>query len=187
MNAVLGYTQILEHDPAFPERHHRALKAIGRAGSHLLGVINQIPDLSKIEAGAMQLDVDDFDLEELIESISAIFRVRCEQKGLDWTVQRRIERATVRGDQGKLRQVLINLLGNAVKFTERGGVQLVVSQNGNNYRFEVTDTDRELRRPSGSASSSPFNRPRKAPAKAGRDWVSLSRDAKSSSWEASWR
>ena len=140
LNAVLGYTQIMEHDPVFPERHRRALKAINGAGNHLLGVINQILDLSKIEAGAMDLDISDFDIDELVASISSIFDVRCEQKGLTWKVEIRIDNGSVRGDQGKLRQVLINLLGNAVKFTEQGGVSLFVRQSGDIFRFAVTDT-----------------------------------------------
>ena len=140
MNAVLGYTQIMDNDTGFPERHRQALKAIDRAGNHLLGVINQILDLSKIEAGAMELDKGDFDLNELVESISAIFDFRCEHKGLTWKVEHRIEQAMVRGDQGKLRQVLINLLGNAVKFTSQGGVRLLVRGTGDTYHFEVADT-----------------------------------------------
>ena len=140
MNAVLGYTQIIESDSVVGRRHREALRAIDRAGNHLLGVINQILDLSKIEAGAMDLDIENFDLDELVESLSSIFKVRCEQKGLAWKVERRIDHGTVRGDQGKLRQVLINLLGNAVKFTDRGRVCLALSQSGNSYRFEVTDT-----------------------------------------------
>jgi len=140
MNAVLGYTQIMEYDQDFPERHRRALKAIDRAGNHLLGVINQILDLSKIEAGAMELDIGDFDLDDLVASISAIFEVRCEQKGITWRVESRIDRGAVRGDQGKLRQVLINLLGNAVKFTEQGSVFLLVTQTADSYHFEVSDT-----------------------------------------------
>lgn len=140
MNAVLGYAQIMDNDPRFPQRHRQALEAIDRAGNHLLGVINQILDLSKIEAGAMELHVDDFDLDELVESLSAIFKVRCEQRDLDWLIEKRIDRAQVRGDQGKLRQVLINLLGNAVKFTDEGGVRFAISQAGDRYRFEVSDT-----------------------------------------------
>jgi len=140
LNAVLGYTQIMQNDPAFPERHRQALQAIDRAGNHLLGVINQILDLSKIEAGAMELDIQGFDLHELIDALSALFKSRCEQQGMVWQVESRIDQRMVRGDQGKLRQVLINLLGNAAKFTDLGRICLSVTQTGDSCRFAVEDT-----------------------------------------------
>jgi CheY-like chemotaxis protein len=157
----------MENDPEFPERHRQALKAIDRAGNHLLGVINQILDLSKIEAGAMELDIGDFDLDELIQSIAGIFKFRCEQKDLDWRVERRIARTSVRGDQGKLRQVLINLLGNGVKFTVQGGVRLVVSQSGERYRFEVSDTGSGIASVEQERIFEPFQQAREGVSKGG--------------------
>ena len=140
MNAVLGYTQLLETDPHLPVRYRRPLKAICVAGKHLLGLIDEILDISKIEAGAMELNSRDFDLGELVEDVSAIFRMRCDQKGLAWQVETRIGERAVHGDDRKLRQVLINLLGNAVKFTDRGQVCLRVEQDERRYRFGVEDT-----------------------------------------------
>ena len=140
MNAVIGYTQLIETDPELPEKYRRPLQAIRVAGNHLISLIDDILDLSKIEAGAMALHVRDFDLGELIEDISAMFRMRCDQKGLVWKADARIDERAVRGDDRKLRQVLINLLGNALKFTDRGQICLSVEQSGRRYTFGVEDT-----------------------------------------------
>ena len=74
MNAVLGYTQLIENDPELPDNYRRPLKAIHSAGNHLISLIDDILDLSKIEAGAMELDARDFDLDDLTEDISEMFR-----------------------------------------------------------------------------------------------------------------
>lgn len=140
MNAVLGYTQLIEGDAELPQKYRRSLKAIRVAGNHLLGLIDDVLDLSKIEAGAMELNVRDFDLGDLTEDISEMFRMRCEQKGLAWRVEAGIGERAVRGDDRKLRQVLINLLGNAVKFTDRGQIGLEIEQDGGRYAFSVVDT-----------------------------------------------
>jgi PAS domain S-box-containing protein len=140
MNAVLGYTQIIEGDAALPQKYRRPLKAIRVAGNHLISLIDDILDLSKIEAGAMELNLRDFDLGDLTEDISEMFRMRCEQKGLEWRTQTRIGERAVCGDDRKLRQVLINLLGNAVKFTDQGQISLAVEQDGRRYAFSVADT-----------------------------------------------
>jgi PAS domain S-box-containing protein len=140
MNAVLGYTQLIETDADLPEKYRRPLKAIRVAGNHLISLIDDILDISKIEAGAMELNLRDFDLGDLMEDISELFAMRCEQKGLQWTTDARIEDRAVRGDDRKLRQVLINLLGNAVKFTDRGKIRLRVVQRDRQYAFGVEDT-----------------------------------------------
>ena len=114
MNAVLGYTQLLETDPELPTPYRRPLRAISAAGGHLMSLIDDILDLSKIEEGAMELQPRDFDLGDLVEGVSQIFRMRCEQKGLTWQSETEIEDRAVRGDDRKIRQVLLNLLGNAV-------------------------------------------------------------------------
>jgi CheY-like chemotaxis protein len=88
----------------------------------------------------MELHLRDFDLGDLTEDISGIFRMRCEQKQLVWTADVRIADRAVRGDDRKLRQVLINLLGNAVKFTDRGEVRLEVEQTDQHYGFSIVDT-----------------------------------------------
>lgn len=140
MNAVLGYAQLLEHDPELTPERRRAVEAISHAGNHLLELINDILDISKIEAGAETTHAEDFLIPEMIERLSEIFRVRCDQKGLTWKVKTEINTPAVHGDQRKLRQILINLLGNAVKFTEQGYIELAVVQNGPKFRFAVNDT-----------------------------------------------
>jgi PAS domain S-box-containing protein len=124
MNAVLGYTQLIETDPDMPDKYRRPLKAIHSAGNHLISLIDNILDLSKIEAGAMELDTRDFDLGDLTEEVSGMFAMRCEQKGLTWRADVHIGGRAVRADDRKLRQILIDLLGNAVKSTERGHISL---------------------------------------------------------------
>jgi len=140
MNAVLGYTQILQREPDLPEKFHRPLKAIRSAGDHLLGLIEEILDLSKIEAGAMELEPRNFDLRALLGDIAELFRMRCEQKQLQWEAICGLGHSAVRGDDKKLRQILINLLGNAIKFTDEGGVGIQVTQSGSHYEFSITDT-----------------------------------------------
>jgi len=141
MNAVLGYAQIMRNDPTIPDGHRQAVNAIMNAGNHLMDLINDILDLSKIEAGAMELNKRDFSLWELSEELADIFRVRCEEQGIGWRVENGVEEdVVVHGDHKKVRQVLINLLGNAVKFTESGEVVLRLSRSGDAYLFEVIDT-----------------------------------------------
>ena len=141
MNAILGYAQIMSGDSDLSELHRRAVETIGTSGQHLLDLINDILDLSKIEAGREELSEGDFELSELIAELSALFDMRCAQKGLAWRLDSRIDPTRVRGDAKKLRQALINLLGNATKFTETGEVALVLQAEGDDrYRFEVRDT-----------------------------------------------
>lgn len=143
MNAILGYSQILKRDKSLPERQRVSVETIEKSGDHLLAMINDILDLSKIEAGRMEVQGSDFDLRELVSGLEAMFGVRCREKELELQVEGLPEGPVpVHGDEGKLRQVLINLLGNAVKFTERGCVALKLSGDpaASTYRFEVRDT-----------------------------------------------
>ncbi|MEW6159476.1 MAG: ATP-binding protein, partial [Verrucomicrobiota bacterium] len=159
MNAILGYSQILRRDAELPGKFRASIQTIEQSGNHLLAMINDILDLSKIEAGKMELQPVDFDLIELVQSLSEMFEIRCRAKELGFHVNRPpYLRLLVHGDARKLRQVLINLLGNAVKFTSKGSVQLRLSLqprrmessvascgsgdggNSNWYRFEVIDT-----------------------------------------------
>ena len=140
MNAVLGYTQIIEGDPDLPEKFHRPLKAIRTAGDHLMELIEEILYLSKIEAGVMKLEARDFHLGVLLEGMVEMFRIRCEQKQLQWESSYDIRQYAVRGDDKKLRQVLINILGNAIKFTDSGKIGIRVAQSGSRYDFSVKDT-----------------------------------------------
>ena len=167
MNAVLGYTQLIETDRELPEKYRRPLKAIHAAGNHLISLIDDILDLSKIEAGAMELDVRDFDLADLTEDISGIFAIRCEQKGLRWRVDVHIGEHAVHADDRKLRQILINLLGNSVKFTDRGEVSLTVAQHGRHYAFSVEDSGAGISQKAQKRIFEPFQQAEEGEAKGG--------------------
>ncbi|CAI2717610.1 MASE1 domain-containing protein [Nitrospina watsonii] len=143
MNAILGYSQILNQDPNLKDDQRRKLGGIQKAGYHLLSLINDVLDFSKIEAGKLKLNPQDFNLVALVNELCDIFRVRCEEKKLSFELHQNLGNKNhwVHGDQGKLRQVLINLLDNALKFTDQGRVVFSVSGKPNNlYWFEIHDT-----------------------------------------------
>ena len=145
MNAVLGYAQILQRDKSLAQNQRNAVDTIEKSGSHLLTLINEILDLSKIESGRMELNPSDFDLHELICGLSTMFKMRCEQKKLDWKIDGLSAGVdAVHGDEGKLNQILINLLGNAVKFTDTGEVLLTMNREGDQHTFEVADTGKGI-------------------------------------------
>jgi signal transduction histidine kinase/CheY-like chemotaxis protein len=142
LNSILGYTQILERDPDLPLRQRDAVGALANSGRHLLGLLNSILDLSKIEAGRMEVERGVFDLIALTEGIVEMFKPRCAEKHLSLraSLPPGGPRPVV-GDEGKLRQILINLIGNAVKFTPRGEIIVGLSPlDDEQWRFEVIDT-----------------------------------------------
>ena len=142
MNAILGYAQILQRKSTLSADDHQSVQTIRRSGDHLLDLINSVLDISRMEAGRMELQSADFDLKALLNDLDVMFRLQCEQERLSWQVEMPPnERLQVHADGAKLSQVLINLLGNARKFTEEGGVTLkVTSLPEDRYRFEVVDT-----------------------------------------------
>ena len=142
LNAILGYTQLMQRDVNLPPEQRDNITGINASGRHLLGLINEILDLSKIEAGRMELNPIDFDLTVLANGLAATFRPLCAQKKIGFRLEiTGGKHHRVRGDEGKLRQVLINLAGNAVKFTSAGEVSLrMLRQTDGVWRFEVFDT-----------------------------------------------
>jgi PAS domain S-box-containing protein len=128
MNAILGYAQLMLRDSSLGVDAKQNLKIIGRSGEHLLALINDVLDMSKIEAGHAKVNPETFNLRRLLEDLAAMFRLRAGAKALlfEMSVEGEAESYLV-GDQGKIRQVLINLLGNAVKFTDFGRVRLHVA------------------------------------------------------------
>jgi PAS domain S-box-containing protein len=128
MNAILGYAQLMLRDPGLGADAKANLKIIGRSGEHLLGLINEVLDMSKIEAGRMELNPTTFSLSALLDDLATMFRLRADAKRLRFEMLVEGESATyVVADEGKLRQALINLLGNAIKFTARGRIKLHVT------------------------------------------------------------
>ena len=143
MNAILGYAQILQRKTGLDNSVQRGLDTIRKSSDHLLALINSVLDISKIEAGRMELIEEDFDLQGLLNTVGMMFELRCqEEKGLGWRmVGLDVDQLLVHGDEGKLKQILINLLGNAYKFTQEGEIRVEVKDLGDHlYRSEVTDT-----------------------------------------------
>jgi PAS domain S-box-containing protein len=146
LNAILGYAQVLERDAELSERARRSVGIINHSGEHLLALINDILEMSKIEAGRSTLNRGTFDLHRLLDDLEAMFQLRAREKGLSFRVAtaEEVPRFVV-ADEGKVRQILVNLLGNAVKFTRDGGVALwvrIVKRAGERLRLvaEVDDT-----------------------------------------------
>ena len=128
MNAILGYAQLMLRDPGLGADAKANLKIIGRSGEHLLALINDVLDMSKIEAGRTELNPATFNLPRLLDDLAAMFRLRAEAKALRFEMLVDGESVPyVVADEGKIRQVLINLLGNAIKFTQRGQIKLHVT------------------------------------------------------------
>jgi two-component system sensor histidine kinase/response regulator len=146
MNAILGMTD-LALDSSLTNDQRQILKTVKSAADNLLGLINDLLDFSKIEAGKLELDVSDFSLRSALGDTLRALKVRAKSKGLELSLDVRPDVPDLLlGDSGRLRQVLLNLVGNAVKFTESGSVRVGVAvaepaPNGNlALRFQVTDT-----------------------------------------------
>lgn len=131
LNVILGFAQVLNRDPEVTPKQQENLSSILQSGNHLLGLINSVLDLSKIEADRMILQVENFDLWELLISLKRMLEYQAQAKGLTFkaTFSPEVPRQ-VQGDQQKLRQILINLLGNSIKFTPSGWVRMGVSYQG---------------------------------------------------------
>jgi PAS domain S-box-containing protein len=146
MNGILGFSQLMLGDAHLSDQQRGHLNTINRCGEHLLSLLNDILEMSKIEAGRTTLNLSGFDLHGLIDDLEAMFRLRAETKNLQFIVERLgpIPRHVI-SDESKLRQVFINLLGNALKFTEKGGVVLRVRVQGDEscglrLEAEIEDT-----------------------------------------------
>jgi signal transduction histidine kinase/CheY-like chemotaxis protein len=125
LNAILGFSQLMARDSGVNEAQQERVSVINRSGEHLLSMINDILDLSKIEAGRIELEDNSFDLVALLKEISVMIQSRAGKKGLSFVLEAEtVGFPYVSADAGKLRQILINLLGNAIKFTSDGSVTL---------------------------------------------------------------
>ena len=126
MNAILGYTQLLKREPELTLQQQSDIDIIHRSGEHLLALINDVLEISKIEAGRSQLNIVDFNLKKMLEELERMFRVQVEAKGLVLSVfcDFSIVPQFIHGDEAKIRQILINLIGNATKFTRKGKIEI---------------------------------------------------------------
>ncbi|WP_323252026.1 GAF domain-containing hybrid sensor histidine kinase/response regulator [Spirulina sp. CCNP1310] len=127
LNSILGFTQLLDADPTLSRTQKHYLEIVNQSGEHLLTLINDILELSKIEAGRVTLDNHDFDFYQLIQGLESLFHLRAKEQGIELRVS--IDPAVpqhLHGDERKLRQILINLLGNGLKFTPQGWVELTI-------------------------------------------------------------
>ena len=144
LNAVLGFAQIMQRDSSATSSQIKNLTTINRSGEHLLNLINEVLDLSKIEAGKTELNPSDFDLYELLNTTKEILKLKADSKGLTLSLEYHSNLPQyICTDENKLRQVLLNLLNNALKFTTHGSVSIRVksdSQDIYHLLFEVEDT-----------------------------------------------
>lgn len=151
LNAIIGFSELMHRDPDFAPKHRENLSIINRSGEHLLELINDVLELSKIEAAQHTVTKTSFDLYETLENVAKMVRPRLEKKDLHFILERTDDLPRyIKSDERKLRQILLNLLGNAVKFTDEGGVTLRVRpENGGRIAvnkdllglsFELEDT-----------------------------------------------
>jgi signal transduction histidine kinase/CheY-like chemotaxis protein len=146
LNAILGFSELMYRNPEISAKEHQHIDIINRSGMHLLQLINDVLDMSKIEAGQIELKLEDFDLGNLLRDVTDMMRVKAEAKGTQLILDQTSKFPRyIYGDAAKLRQILINLLGNAVKFTEAGTITLRLDANGIGngdllLRAEVGDT-----------------------------------------------
>ena len=142
LNAILGFTQVMTRSQTLPSEHQESVGIINRSGEHLLTLINNVLDLSKIEAGRITLNEKNFDLHRLLDDIHDMFQLKAADKGLQLLLETgpSVPRY-IHTDEVKLRQILINLINNALKFTEQGGI-CIRSQclEPSKIVFEVEDT-----------------------------------------------
>jgi PAS domain S-box-containing protein len=144
LNAVLGFTQLLMADRKLPDETQSRLRVIHGAGNRLLGLINDVLDLAKIESGSLQVVVAPFDLQQELRDLESLYASHARAKGLVLQSELALAPPTVvEGDRTKVGQIVTNLLGNALKFTERGHIGLHVWRDGEHAErvwFEVRDT-----------------------------------------------
>ncbi|MGL1893293.1 MAG: ATP-binding protein [Spirochaetaceae bacterium] len=145
LNAVLGFTQLLNTDKNLTDSQVDKLNTISRSGEHLLALINDILDISKIEAGKIELHETTFNLRDFSEDLKQMLELKCKNKGLSLYIEY-VDPIPVyvKADLGKLRQIMINILGNAIKFTKEGGIAIVVGIENDKLRFSVNDTGKGI-------------------------------------------
>ena len=146
LNSILGYAQLLQNDGSIPAPRRQALGVIRQSGEHLLMLINDILDVARNEAGQIKLAHDKINFPEFLQQIVRMFRLQAEDKGIVFRYQALgTLPPMVRADEKRLRQILINLLSNAMKFTDHGEVVLMVTCKREITRFQIKDTGAGIR------------------------------------------
>ncbi len=141
LNGILGYAQIFARDKSFTPKQHEGVDIVRRSADYLLTLINDILDLSKIEANNLELYPTDLHLEDFLKTIIELFALRTEQKNIAFIFEPLSHLPMgIRADEKRLRQILVNLLGNAVKFTKYGGINFRVSYQNGQLNFQIVDT-----------------------------------------------
>ncbi|ACB94619.1 hybrid sensor histidine kinase/response regulator [Beijerinckia indica] len=159
LNAIMGYAQILERDVSIPSHRRNAIRVMHRSAEHLSGLIDGLLDISKIEAGRLHLSRDEVRFGEFLDHLVDMFRLQATAKGIDFVYIRSEHLpAVVFTDEKRLRQILINLLTNAIKFTAEGRVTLRVSYRYPVARFEIEDTGMGISRNDQERIFYPFER-----------------------------
>jgi signal transduction histidine kinase len=142
LNAILGYTELIADGVygAPPEKMHAVLKRVESNGKHLLGLINAVLDLSKIEAGQLVIDLADYSLQDIVQTVCTAVEPLAADKKLALRVELSSDLPPGRGDERRLTQVLLNLVGNAIKFTDAGQVVIRAGINNGSFDLSVRDT-----------------------------------------------
>lgn len=141
LNSILGYSQILDADETIPENRRQAIGVIHKSGEHLLSLIEGVLDIARIESGKLKLDIEEVHFPDSMQQIVRMFELQARDKGLDFSYHPANDLPViVRADKKRLGQILINILGNAVKFTQRGSVKLTVRYAREMAQFEIEDT-----------------------------------------------
>jgi len=154
LNAILGFTQIMARNKTLPADTQEQLAIIRRSGEHLLTLINQVLDLSKIEAGRITLNLTHFDLHHLLIDVKNLFQLQADKKNIQLTFEQdRTVPQYIKADEIKLRQILINLLSNALKFTDAGHVELVIQHEVLRIKEQEVESKAEIDGPLPSSST----------------------------------
>ena len=145
LNAILGFAQIMTRSQTLPLEHQENVGIVARSGEHLLMLINNILDLSKIEAGKTNLNLQNFDLHQLLNDVHDLLQFKADDRKLQFLLEYNPKTVPryVNSDPVKLRQILINLIGNGIKFTDRGGIAVragTLPNSPNTLEFEVEDS-----------------------------------------------
>lgn len=145
LNAVLGYAQILERDETIPPPRQSAIKVIKRSADHLSGLIDGLLDISKIEAGRLQVYSNEINIQDFLDQIVEMFSLQAQAKGLQFEhLRAKALPQYVRTDEKRLRQILVNLLSNAIKFTDEGKVRFEITYRSQVATFTISDTGRGI-------------------------------------------